>query len=397
MHPHANQRAICCFLLDLWKWAAQSVSVENITVTHAHTQTDASLSFSSLRLSEPFDLYEGEHVKWKEHLKQCVHAVMPLDQGGSHLKPICLLKNLMSDCLAFSWFHVKNYLAVKLSLFLHTPILRATVVNLHLVFLPVRFEAFLSLCLFLFMSLCRLPVQTVSHEPLLGPEAILESSKAWREHWRGAPQQAACKQSDHTCTSLPSVENMDLSLLAPIIKTKKGRSYARLVVDSGQNECKASQWTYIYRNFTLRDMYIFCGKTLTSFYRHFRSLHSYCCTFMPSTPSFISSAALQYDLKLSDHQKIVICPAFPWRFLLKLFKLLTSYLRSFLMRFFFFFLPSSMQLTWRRSRMTLKTKSCLEQWFSMGMSFRFVTAMLLSSVYHSDTRTFPNTVQIINN
>lgn len=49
----------------------------------------------------------------------------------------------------------------------------------------------------------RLPVQTVSHEPLLGPEAVLESGEAWREHRRCAPQQAACEQSDDTCTSVP--------------------------------------------------------------------------------------------------------------------------------------------------------------------------------------------------
>lgn len=43
--------------------------------------------------------------------------------------------------------------------------------------------------------------------------------------------------------------------------------------------------------------------------------------------------------------------------------------------FFISILPSSMQLTWRRSKMTLKTKSCSEQSFSTGMSFRFVSVM----------------------
>lgn len=46
-------------------------------------------------------------------------------------------------------------------------------------------------------------------------------------------------------------------------------------------------------------------------------------------------------------------------------------------RFFISILPSSMQLTWRRSKMTLKTKSCLEQSFSMGMSFRSVSVIPL--------------------
>lgn len=49
---------------------------------------------------------------------------------------------------------------------------------------------------FLSVSPCRLSVQTVSHEPLLGPEAVLESGEAWREHGHGAPQQAPCKWSD---------------------------------------------------------------------------------------------------------------------------------------------------------------------------------------------------------
>lgn len=63
---------------------------------------------------------------------------------------------------------------------------------------------FVSVTPFFFVLLRRLPVQTVSHEPLLGPEAVLESGEAWREHRRCAPQQAACEQSDDTCTSVPS-------------------------------------------------------------------------------------------------------------------------------------------------------------------------------------------------
>lgn len=58
--------------------------------------------------------------------------------------------------------------------------------------------------LFSFVLLRRLPVQTVSHEPLLGPKAVLESGEAWREHRRRAPQQAACEQSDDMCTSVAS-------------------------------------------------------------------------------------------------------------------------------------------------------------------------------------------------
>lgn len=46
---------------------------------------------------------------------------------------------------------------------------------------------------YFFVPLRRLPVQTVSHEPLLGPEAVLESGEAWREHRHRAPQQAACE------------------------------------------------------------------------------------------------------------------------------------------------------------------------------------------------------------
>lgn len=55
------------------------------------------------------------------------------------------------------------------------------------------------------VSVCRLSVQTVSHEPLLGPEAVLESSEAWRKHRRSAPQQAPCKQSDRAHASLHSL------------------------------------------------------------------------------------------------------------------------------------------------------------------------------------------------
>ena len=61
--------------------------------------------------------------------------------------------------------------------------------------------------LFFFILFFWLPVQTVSYEPLLGPEAVLESSEAWREHWRGAPQQVTCEPCDDVCTSVHSLRS----------------------------------------------------------------------------------------------------------------------------------------------------------------------------------------------
>lgn len=68
-------------------------------------------------------------------------------------------------------------------------------------YLSVCLSGYFCVC----VSVCRLSVQTVSHEPLLGPEAVLESSEAWRKHRRGAPQQAPCKQSDRALASLHSL------------------------------------------------------------------------------------------------------------------------------------------------------------------------------------------------
>lgn len=65
------------------------------------------------------------------------------------------------------------------------------------------------------VSLCRLSVQTVSHEPLLGPEAVLESGEAWREHRHSAPQQAPCKQSDDTFTTLQSLPTRHYTQTCP--------------------------------------------------------------------------------------------------------------------------------------------------------------------------------------
>lgn len=81
--------------------------------------------------------------------------------------------------------------------------------NLFL-FLSVCLSLYLSLplCLFIvsiYVSLCRLSVQTLSYEPILGPEAVLESSEAWREHGHSAPQQAPCKWSDDMFTSQQSL------------------------------------------------------------------------------------------------------------------------------------------------------------------------------------------------
>lgn len=73
-------------------------------------------------------------------------------------------------------------------------------ISLKLIFISLLF------CFFpLPLSLRRLFVQTVSHEPLFGPEAVLESSKAWREHGYSAPQQAPCKW--RTACSPPDSHN----------------------------------------------------------------------------------------------------------------------------------------------------------------------------------------------
>lgn len=76
------------------------------------------------------------------------------------------------------------------------------------------------------LSPCRLFVQTVSHEPLLGPEAVLEGGEARREHGHGAPQQAPRKQSDNTFAL-----HTDLSSGLSDKKEGKGQSYVRLMVD----------------------------------------------------------------------------------------------------------------------------------------------------------------------
>lgn len=107
--------------------------------------------------------------------------------------------------------------------------------SLHLF---VLVSIFISVC----VSPCRLSVQAVSHEPLLGPEAVLESSEAWREHGHSAPQQAPCKQSDNVFTSLQSLQtstiHTDLSSQAHRKKEEKRLSYITLMVDLAEINAK---------------------------------------------------------------------------------------------------------------------------------------------------------------
>lgn len=106
----------------------------------------------------------------------------------------------------------------------------------------------LHLCISLSVSLCRLSIQTVSHEPLLGPEAVLESSKARREHGHGAPKQAPCKQSD-MFTSLQSLQagtlHTDPSSPGSQSGGEKGQGCIRLMGFSVVIECKAVKYIEI--------------------------------------------------------------------------------------------------------------------------------------------------------
>lgn len=120
------------------------------------------------------------------------------------------------------------------------------------------FSLCLSLSIFvsIFISFCvspsRLSLQTVSHEPLLGPEAVLESSEAWREHGHGAAQQAPCKRSVDMFVPLQSLQtsalHTDLSSQAHRMKRRKDRAEKDFtsfnlevwMIDLVETECKAT-------------------------------------------------------------------------------------------------------------------------------------------------------------
>lgn len=166
--------------------------------THTHTDTHLSV----------YLVPEEDKMLWSlwRQIHECVYVFVC----------VCGLSGLISEAYSeplFGSIWKWGYLAIKLFLqffllFFFFVLLWAAVINLQRVF-SACCNASVHVCLhpstfffYCFNSLClRLPVQTVSHEPLLGPEAVLESSQAWREHWRRAPQQATCEQSDDVANS----------------------------------------------------------------------------------------------------------------------------------------------------------------------------------------------------
>lgn len=168
-------------------------------------------------------------------------------------------------------------------------------------------------------------------------------------------------------------------------------------------EFTTSQLGHVHIQRDFAQIHRLCFLQCSSFYRYFVN---------PQLPLFNHSALLhplpaasQCHLKhLSDDWKIVICSAFAqkcsWKWHKNYFKLefrlntvliiLGAYIKQWHYSYcyyhwvltyymdvqtihFFPILPPSMQLTWRRSRMTLKTKSCSGRSSSTEMSSRFVT------------------------
>lgn len=180
-HPHAKWASVCWFLLYLWKWLA---SIES---THTHTHM---------------------HTKNRQMLPCLFMSFLGISlQANTWIWGVCVFcfvtADFWSSFRAFIWFHVKSEGIWQLSCLFLLSCSQWLWLTSSQCFLPVA----MLLCMFVsiltpfFYSLClRLPVQTVSHEPLLGPEAVLESRKAWREHWRGASQQATCERRDNVCT-----------------------------------------------------------------------------------------------------------------------------------------------------------------------------------------------------
>lgn len=218
------------------------------------------------------------------------------------------------------------------------------------------------------------------HEPLLGPEAVLESSKARREHGYGAAEQATCKWSQGHNPAHTHKNNKN--------KTDLWRTYFSGI-------CFVKVLFFIYLKFisTAFILKMHWRHHSTPFYRHFFKSPLILLSYLSASEALLPLSPLQHKTIQSnppeDHNlsrvftniwapssaKTSLFELHLFSLELVLYYFCTSYttvMRWLVVRWIVFVFLPSMPQTWRRSKMTLRTKNSSEPLFSMETWFRFV-------------------------